>query len=48
MAGNPRHNTARAGKRAHVSSAAPWFTANVRRQRMRNRMARDSRRKNRK
>ena len=46
MAGNRRSNTSK-----HVgptTQAQPWFKANVARNRKRNRMARDSRRRNRK
>jgi hypothetical protein len=45
MAGNRRSNTSK-----HVGAtdkAQPWFRANVKRNRRRNELARDSRRKNR-
>ena len=45
MAGNPRKNTARGQLRGQGS--ARWFDANVERQRARNKMAKASRRKNR-
>ena len=45
MAGNRRKNTARNQLRGY--GAARWFDANVARQRARNKMAKASRRKNR-